>query len=102
MVGPLRGCLTRQPNPALKPTPLGDTIAPTGGRGLARTLGANAMLDLDATRPIGARMTHHDKLFFVVANGNAASFAYERLEMHREAVRTQMSRIEVAIQGSRA
>jgi hypothetical protein len=60
------------------------------------------MMDLDAARAYWASMTHPEKLFFVVANGNAASFAYERLEMHREAARTQMSRIEAASQGSRA
>jgi hypothetical protein len=46
-------------------------------------------------------MTHHEKLFFVVANGNAASFAYARLEVHREAARVQMSRIEEAIRKAR-
>ena len=61
----------------------------------------NTMMDLDAARAYWASMTHREKLFFVVANGNAASFAYERLEMHREAARTQVSRIEAAIQGSR-
>jgi len=59
-------------------------------------------MDLDAARAYLASMTRREKLFFVVSNGNAASFAYERLEMHREAARTQISRIEAAIQGSRA
>lgn len=45
-------------------------------------------------------MTHREKLFFVVANGNAASFAYERLEVHREAARVQMARIEASIRES--
>lgn len=59
------------------------------------------MMDLDAARAHWASMTHRERLFFVVANGNAASFAYDRLEVHREAARAQMSRIESAIQRSR-
>jgi hypothetical protein len=59
------------------------------------------MMDIDAARAYWASMTHREKLFFVVANGNAASFAYDRLEVHREAARAQMSRIESAIQRSR-
>ena len=47
-------------------------------------------------------MTHGEKLFFVVANGNAASFAYDRLEVHREAAHAQMSRIEQAIRSSKS
>jgi hypothetical protein len=45
-------------------------------------------------------MTHAEKLFFVVANGSAASFAYERLQMHRWAANTQMARIRQATVGS--
>lgn len=47
-------------------------------------------------------MTHGEKLFFVVANGNAASFAYERLQLHLEAARVQMSRIEDSIRRSQS
>lgn len=60
------------------------------------------MIDLDAANAYWASMTHGEKLFFVVENGNAASFAYKRLEMHRGAARTQMSRIEAAIHDSSA
>ena len=47
-------------------------------------------------------MTHEEKLFFVVANGNAASFAYCRLQMHRQAAQAQMARIGQAIAGSQS
>jgi hypothetical protein len=47
-------------------------------------------------------MTHAEKLFFVVANGNAASFAYSRLQMHRWAAQAQMARIGQAIAGSKS
>lgn len=47
-------------------------------------------------------MTHEEKLFFVVANGNAASFAYGRLQMHRCAAHAQMARIGQAIAGSKS
>jgi hypothetical protein len=47
-------------------------------------------------------MTHAEKLFFVVANGNAASFAYGRLQMHRWAAQVQMVRIGQAIAGSKS
>lgn len=52
---------------------------------------------MDVAKAFGATMTHGEKLFFVVANGNAARFAYERLQLHLEAARVQMSRIEEAI-----
>lgn len=52
---------------------------------------------MDEAKAFGATMTHGEKLFFVVANGNAASFAYERLQLHLEAARVQMSRIDEAI-----
>ena len=45
-------------------------------------------------------MTHGEKLVFVVANGNAASFAYQRLHIHRDAAHKQMDRIVTAIQNS--
>jgi hypothetical protein len=54
-------------------------------------------MDMDPAKAFWATMTHGEKLFFVVANGNAASFAYERLQLHLEAARVQMSRIEEAI-----
>jgi len=47
-------------------------------------------------------MTHGEKLFFVVANGNAATFAYSRLELHRAAAHRQMARIAEAIAGSKS
>lgn len=36
------------------------------------------------TREYWQSMTHEEKLFFVVANGDAASFSYGRLQMHSE------------------
>ena len=59
-------------------------------------------MDMDAEKAFWATMTHGEKLFFVVANGNAASFAYERLQLHLEAARVQMSRIEEAIRRSQS
>ena len=59
------------------------------------------MTDLEAARDYWASMTHREKLLFVVANGDAASFAYDRLEVHRHAARAQLSRIEIAIQESK-
>ncbi len=59
-------------------------------------------MDMDAEKSFWATMTHGEKLFFVVANGNAASFAYERLQLHLEAARVQMSRIEEAIRRSQS
>ena len=52
------------------------------------------------TRDYWQSMTHAEKLFFVVANGNTASFAYGRLQMHRSAAQTQMTRIGQAIAAS--
>ena len=57
---------------------------------------------MDTAKAFWATMTHGEKLFFVVANGNAASFAYERLQLHLEAARVQMSRIEDAIRRSQS
>ena len=57
-------------------------------------------MDMDAAKAFWATMTDGEKLFFVVANGNAASFAYERLQLHLEAARVQISRIEEAIRRS--
>ena len=57
-------------------------------------------MDADTAKGHWASMTYREKLFFVVANGNAASFAYDRLEVHREAARVQMARIEAAIRES--
>lgn len=45
-------------------------------------------------------MSYGEKLFFVVKNGNAASFAYDRLHLHRSAAHSQMVRIEQAISAS--
>lgn len=59
-------------------------------------------MDMDAAKAIWATMTHGEKLFFVVANGNAASFAYQRLQLHLEAARVQMSRIEESIRRSKS
>jgi hypothetical protein len=42
-------------------------------------------MDADAAKGHWASMTYRENLFLVVANGNAASFAYDRLEVHREA-----------------
>ena len=53
-----------------------------------------------AAREYWRSMTHEEKLFFVVPNGNAASFAYGRLQMHLWAAQTQMARICQAIVGS--
>lgn len=58
-------------------------------------------MNIDAARVYFASMTHGEKLFFVVANGNAASFAYNRLELHRAAARMQMARIAEAIIASK-
>ncbi len=49
-----------------------------------------------------ASMTHEEKLFFVATNGNAASFAYNRLTLHRTAAGRQMARIREAIATSRS
>lgn len=47
-------------------------------------------------------MTHEEKLFFVVRNGSATSFAYRRLQMHRWASQSQMTRIGQAIAASKS
>lgn len=57
-------------------------------------------MDMDTAKAFWATMTHGEKLFFVVANGNAARFAYERLQLHLEAAGVQMLRIEEAIRRS--
>lgn len=51
-------------------------------------------------RPFLATMAHSEKLFFAVANGDAANFAYDRLQLHLEAARVKMSRIDEAIRRS--
>ncbi len=58
-------------------------------------------MNIDVAKAYFASMTHGEKLFFVVANGNAASFAYERLQVHRTAAHTQMARIGDAIARSK-
>ena len=49
----------------------------------------------------GAAMTYSEKIQFFAANGNAASFAYERLQLHLAAARMQMDRIVSAVNASR-
>ena len=53
-------------------------------------------------REYWASMTHGERLFFVASNGNAASFAYGRLQMHRNAAHAQMVRIREAIAASKS
>lgn len=48
----------------------------------------------------GAAMTYSEKIQFFAANGNAASFAYERLQLHLAATRMQMDRISLAVKAS--
>ncbi len=55
---------------------------------------------MDAAKAFWAAMTHSEELSFAVANGDAANFAYERLQLHLEAARVQMSRIDEAIRRS--
>lgn len=59
-------------------------------------------MDIDAARGYWASLTHGEKLFFVVGNGNAASFAYNRLYVHRAAAHRQMARIAEAMAGSKS
>jgi len=59
-------------------------------------------MDMDTAKAFWATMTHGEKLFFVVANGNAASFVYERLQLHLEAAGVQKLRIEEAIRRSQS
>jgi hypothetical protein len=71
----------------------------------AERRGSNATvrhMEIDAAKAFWATMTYREKLFFAVAKGNAASFAYERLELHLEAARLQMSRIEEASRRSQS
>lgn len=44
-------------------------------------------MEMDTVKSFWATITHCVRLFFVVANGNAASFAYERLQLHLESAR---------------
>jgi hypothetical protein len=69
-------------------------------RGSFGSVRPNTIMDVNAASALSASMTHSEKLLFVVANGNAASFAYGRLEVHLEAARAQMGRIEAAIRES--
>lgn len=48
----------------------------------------------------GAVMTYSEKIQFFAANGSAASFAYDRLQLHLTAARLQMYRIGQAISAS--
>ncbi len=59
-------------------------------------------MDAQAASEYWASMTHGEKLFFVASNGNAASFAYGRLQMHLGAAQLQMARIGQAIAASKA
>jgi hypothetical protein len=59
-------------------------------------------MDSEAARKYWLSMTHGEKLSFVTKNGNAASFAYSRLFLHRAAARVQMARIGQAIAASRS
>lgn len=45
-------------------------------------------------------MSYSEKIQFFAANGNAASFAYERLQLHLAAARMQMDRIGLAVKAS--
>ena len=47
-------------------------------------------------------MTHEEKIFFVATKGDAASFAYNRLTLHRTAARRQVARIGEALAASRS
>jgi len=59
-------------------------------------------MDAHAVHEYWESMTHREKLFFVTSNGNAATFAYDRLLLHLAAARTQMARIGTAIAASKA
>lgn len=59
-------------------------------------------MDEEESREYWRSMTHEEKLFFVVSNGNSASFAYRRLGMHLWAAQAQMSRIAQAITASKS
>ena len=57
--------------------------------------GMHEMTGFDASA-----MTYSEKILFFAANGNAASFAYERLQLHLAAARMQMDRISLAAKAS--
>lgn len=59
-------------------------------------------MDQQEARNHWRSMTHGEKLFIVVANGGAAGFAYDRLQMHRLAAQAQMARIQQAIAASKS
>jgi len=59
-------------------------------------------MDAESGSAYWASMTHGEKIFFVATNGNAASFAYSRLELHRLAAHRQMARIAEAITASKS
>jgi hypothetical protein len=58
-------------------------------------------MNADVAKEYWATMNHEEKLGFVVANGTAASFAYNRLHLHRDAAHRQMARIGEAIRDSK-
>ena len=57
--------------------------------------GMHEMTGFDASA-----MTYSEKIQFFAANGNAASFAYERLQLHLAAAQMQMDRISLAAKAS--
>jgi hypothetical protein len=59
-------------------------------------------MGIEVERAYWASMTNGEKLFFVASNGNAASFAYYRLNLHRTAAHRQMGRIGEAIAASKS
>jgi hypothetical protein len=67
-----------------------------------RSMRTFGRMNTDTARAYWASMTHGEKLFFVVANGNAASFAYNRLDLHCAAAHRQMARIADAITDSKS
>jgi len=58
-------------------------------------------MDFDTRKKHFESLGYAEKLLYVVANWNAATFAYNRLEVHRAAARTQMARISEAMANSR-
>jgi hypothetical protein len=58
-------------------------------------------MDLDTKRRHFESLGYAEKLLYVVANWNAATFAYDRLEVHRAAAKTQMTRLADAMANSR-
>lgn len=59
-------------------------------------------MGIEGNRAYWASMTNEEKLFFVATNGNAVSFAYNRLDLHLTAAKRQMVRIGEAIAASKS